>query len=355
MVLDQQLSGPLSLVVEFSALREQGGVDKVYHLLDSDLETECDCIIYLCRPDPQHMYSIARHIKQHQQQSKRLNYWLYLCPRRTVVCERVLEEEGVYGDLIIGDCQLDLIPFDTDLLSFEYPNAFRELYLEGDYSCLAPIASYLMKLQAVYGIIPKIYAKGRYSKMLMEMLTRLKREAELEERLIYPEIENLIIIDRDIDLITPLLNQLTFEGCLDEQLSGGINATFLDVDNSITGQPDKRKIALNSSDALFARLRNENFSQIGQLLNQTAARINSNYQERHAAQTVGALKDFVSKLGALQQEHQSLRLCTVLYYVTYLVILLDTNLAEFITKNKFTPEFIRNLEAQQSNKLTYNF
>jgi hypothetical protein len=69
----------------------------------------------------------VRYRSQKHEQPRKTHY-IYFAPGRTAVCERVLEEEGVYGDLIIGDYHLDLIPLDTDLLSFEYRNAFYELY-----------------------------------------------------------------------------------------------------------------------------------------------------------------------------------------------------------------------------------
>ena len=49
-------------------------------------------------------------------------FWL---PRRTIACERVLQEEGVYGDVAAGELPIDLIPFDADVLSLELDTAFR--------------------------------------------------------------------------------------------------------------------------------------------------------------------------------------------------------------------------------------
>ena len=52
-----------------------------------------------------------------------------MVPRRTIICEKVLEEEGVYGEIQVGEYNLDLIPFDSDLLSLELDTSFREFYL----------------------------------------------------------------------------------------------------------------------------------------------------------------------------------------------------------------------------------
>lgn len=44
----------------------------------------------------------------------------------------------------------------------------------------------------------------------------MRREMSSEEPLIVPEIDRLILIDREVDLITPCLSQLTYEGMIDE-------------------------------------------------------------------------------------------------------------------------------------------
>ena len=50
-------------------------------------------------------------------------------PRRTLVCEKILEDEGVLGDLTIGEFPLHFIPLEPDLLSLELESSFEELYL----------------------------------------------------------------------------------------------------------------------------------------------------------------------------------------------------------------------------------
>lgn len=46
-------------------------------------------------------------------------------PRKTTVCEKIFQEEGVFGDVVVGEFPVDLIPFDSDVLSLELPNAFK--------------------------------------------------------------------------------------------------------------------------------------------------------------------------------------------------------------------------------------
>lgn len=44
-------------------------------------------------------------------------FYLYLVPRRTLICEIILERSGVYDAIQkpIGEYALDLIPFDNDV------------------------------------------------------------------------------------------------------------------------------------------------------------------------------------------------------------------------------------------------
>ena len=62
---------------------------------------------------------------------------IYFVPRRTMLCERVLAEEGVFGDVKTGEYHLDLIPFDEDVLSLEMPSAFRECFLVSRFAAAA--------------------------------------------------------------------------------------------------------------------------------------------------------------------------------------------------------------------------
>lgn len=96
----------------------------------------------------------------------------------------------------------------------------------------------------------------------------------------------------------------------------------------------KRPVLLSSEDRLFDNLRDTNFAIVGNLLNKVARRLNDDYEGRHQAKTVSEIRQFVSKLGGLQQEHQSLRL--------------HTGLAEEIMKHTRSEMFNKALEVQQN-------
>lgn len=374
LVLDPTLTGPLSLIAEFTLLKDHG-VEKIYHLESDTLETECPGLIYICRPKLKYMRYIANHIKHFSNTSK-IDCWLFFVPERTMVCERVLEEEGVKGDITIGDYAMDWIPCEDDLISMELdPSTWKEIYLDGDQTSIYYAAKSLMRLQSIYGLFPRIIGKGDGAKQLADMLLRMRREQSVTDEVssmtaaktpsllntVSNHIDQFIIIDRNVDLVTPLCTELTYEGLIDETI--GIKHCFVELDANLvnpaqpaaaapkglntpqvatppatstntTSPMKKKKYVLNSSDKLFGQLRDQNFAVVGGMLNKIAKRINENYEERHNAKTVAQIRDFVGRLGELQQEHQSLKI--------------HTGIAEEIIGHTVTDEFNKVLEVQQN-------
>ncbi|KAG0200483.1 hypothetical protein BGX28_006456 [Mortierella sp. GBA30] len=362
LVLDPNLSRPLSLIAEVALLKASNrfgwpldhGAEKIYHLQPGPLETDCRNLIYICRPQVNYMRYIAEHIHTHARDPRggSYTYSLFFVPRRTALCEKVLEDEGVFGEITKGEYHLDLIPLEDDVLSLEWDSTFKELYLDQDTTSIYYAAKALMRLQGIYGLFPRILGKGDYSKALCDMMLRMRREMAADDldasqtMQLSQNIDSLIIIDRNVDMVTPLCTQLTYEGLIDEILH--IKNSFVEVDASLAAPPQtgtsgsgsttvpgkKKTVPLNGGDKLFAELRDLNFSVVGGLLNKVAKRINADYEERHNAKTVPQIRQFIVKMGGLAAEHQSLRL--------------HTALAEQIMNYTMTDDFNRILEVQQN-------
>eukprot|EP01137_Pigoraptor_chileana_P014765 Opistho-2@69810 len=285
------------------------------------------------------MHHVADHIKIHSEEGQVKDYLLYFVPRRTMICETVLKEEKVYGEIKIGELQLDILPYDYDLLSMDLETSYRECALDGDRTSLFYVARALMKLQAMYGTIPQIFGKGSCAKTVAEMLVRMRRETPITDGIVAPKIDSLLLIDREVDLITPLCSQLTYEGLIDEVFGVEHGYVSLPAEMIETKEPPKdankkMKFALNSGDKVYSEIRDLNFSVVGPLLAQKTKSISQQYDERHGVKTVGQMKDYVQKLPAIQIEHRSLGI--------------HTNVAEVIMRRTREPDFHRLLESEQA-------
>lgn len=141
-------------------------------------------------------------------------------PAATSVCARQLETLGLYGRLHVTSLpSLSVLCLDDDLASGENVGAFKRAVLDGDPFVVDSVVQSLVEIQNVYGRFSEITAKGRVSSSVGEALSRhLEANPNMgstptagnlpEEQ----RISRVILLDRSLDMITPMLTQFTYEG-----------------------------------------------------------------------------------------------------------------------------------------------
>jgi len=368
LVLDRTVSGPLGLVAEVELLKSHG-VDQIHHLKAGELHTPCTQVIYLVRPTLDNMRIIAAQVLAARAReaaaaaasasAHRRQHTLLFTPRRSILAEQELERLGVLGDLQhIQDFHLGMIPFDEDVLSMEVGEGFKSMALDGDPSILNDVARSLIQIQILSGgWAPIVKGKGPNAVRVWQLMQRLRREGGFQAdagRVVGSsgsataaaaaansassysnEIDSIIILDRSVDLVTPLLTQTTYEGLLDELI--GIKNSYIDAEADIVpsfstaaavvksassssspssstppagGSPSekpKKLLLLNSADSLFKETRDLNFRVLGPLLHRKAEYIAKTYSSRHSAQTVTEMHEFMKRFKSAHNEHNLLQ------------------------------------------------
>ncbi|KAL2227707.1 UNVERIFIED_CONTAM: Vacuolar protein-sorting-associated protein 33 [Sesamum indicum] len=331
LVIDPKLSGSLSLLVQSSELKKHGA--ELRHLTAEPIQTDRTKVVYLVRAQIDLIKFICSHIHNDTSKGLHREYYLYFVPRRAVVCEKVLEEEKVHELLNIGDFPLYMIPLDEDVLSFELDLAQKEYLADGDATSLWHIAKAIHNLEFSFGLIPNVRAKGKAATRVADILNRMQAEEPVNTSdMGIPEINTLVLLDREVDMVTPMCSQLTYEGLLDEFL--GVNNGAVELDASIMGvqqEGKKIKVPLNSSDKLFKEIRDLNFEVVVQVLRQKATSMKQDYTEiSTTSQTVSELKDFVKKLNSLPEMTRHI------------------NLAQHLSTFTSKPSFLGRLDMEQT-------
>uniref|UniRef100_A0A803MWM7 Uncharacterized protein n=1 Tax=Chenopodium quinoa TaxID=63459 RepID=A0A803MWM7_CHEQI len=265
LVIDPKVSGSLSLIVQTALLKEHGV--ELRHLSAEPLQTECTKVVYLVCNQLEMMRHISLHIHDNTSKGLQREYYLYFVPRRSVACEQILKEEKVHDLLTIGEYPLYMVPLDEDVISFELDFAYKECLADADTSSLWHIAKAIHRLE--------------------------------------------------VDMVTPMCTQLTYEGLLDELLH--VNNGAVELDASIMGAQEgkKVKVPLNSSDKLFKETRDLNFEVVVQVLRQKATSMKQDYTDITTTnQTVSELKDFVKKLNSLPEMTRHINLAQHLSTLT---------------------------------------
>ena len=399
LVMDPLFAPTLTSLCTMSELTEHG-VNGLYQLEGGSVETECDEIVFMVKPRPALMAALnetvrgvildneldrAEHREQHGDDPalwdprsetydpdvppppRVPNMTVCFAPASTDACEGELRRLGVHDLLIRRECPVDLVPLEPDVFVADCDEAWRDLALVGDVSCVEQCARALHALQRRCGWATVVKGKGTAAKEIAEAMERMRREAFASDPALNPSlfpgnghasdydssdenddpnddddddddggrrrggdatigrerdrrgrrfrpahpgvedpappasssIDVLLIIDRDVDPVTPLCTQLTYEGFVDEAVGIKNGAVEVTSDDGST-----TRVRLNSNDALFRELRDLNFGRACDALKEKTSSMQREYETIKGGkvqdQTVGEIGGFVKKLGEKQ-------------------------------------------------------
>ncbi|EDV99631.1 vacuolar protein sorting-associated protein 33A [Drosophila grimshawi] len=326
-VLDDSMIGPLGLIAKPKIFAERG-IKLLSLKPEQHFPKESQNIIYIIRPQPSLMDHLANHVKANTQAGRLFH--IFFVPRRSCMCIKKLENKEVIGAFgCIEELAWNFLPLDSDLVSMETASGYRDVCVDGDTTSLYQAAIGLVQLQRLYGRIPKIYGKGVQAQLVWDHAKHLA----IDEKALYNgdkgAIDQLILLDRGIDLLTPLATQLTYEGLIDEffgirqnQLtlpaehfpsyfaSGGdctrdAAGNGVDSERSLLGDTDRKTIMLHSGEQLYAELRNKNFNEVRMLLALKVKDIQLQMNVNRQGQSVQEIKSFVDRLPQLMEQKKA--------------------------------------------------
>jgi len=306
LILDEELMKPLDIIAGISFLKTYNA-EKIYKLQDGHSVTGNEKRIFIIRPYIDRMKLLAESINADKQQGISRQYHVVFTPKKLSTSDMILEQEGVYGDVTMDEFPLDMIPLDNDILSLEMPLCFKEFFMNEEMTWLHIIARALSTLQGLYGVIPKGTIVGNKSKMLQDLTTLLRAD----QNDFYPmdglPIGSFIMLDRDIDLVSMLCSQLTYEGLVAENF--GITSGIVEFGKDVTGTDQKARLTLNSTDQVFSEIRGMHVNTVFPLLSQKAKQLQCVYEKRNDLQSVQDMKQYVNEdLKSLKLQQKSLSL-----------------------------------------------
>ncbi|KRX42280.1 Vacuolar protein sorting-associated protein 33A [Trichinella murrelli] len=303
----------------FSALDKWSGskdhqvVQMLLLRLGSVVSDPSSRIVFLMHPKMRYAAVVADIVHSTLKQFDNPRFHLIFVPQRSVICEYELKRYDIIKKLSsIEQLPIYFYAWDDDLISMEnewFPHATAS----DDYNMISMISRGLIHLEEIYGPINNIYCKGNMAKDIYDAWS-LQRQTDSWRTLTAFDsyIDSIIIFDRSIDYVTPMVTQLTYEGLIDEIF--GIKCASVkmqkmesleDIEeankshdsvgilSTSSGSQDRIQISLNSKQCLYSELRDLNF-----------------HAQRHTANSVREYKEFVKKLPTLQASRSAAALHT---------------------------------------------
>nr|CCD13480.1 unnamed protein product [Trypanosoma congolense IL3000] len=316
------------------------GVSGVFPFSVEDTPAVANHAIFLVSSDVDLLRMFATTLISYAEKNPDSSLHVFFVPKKTLVIEHLLENE--YQELLstpklhIGEFEWDAFPLDEDVVSMQLPHAFRRLAGDGDMTIPYLCARMLLKLQSsLFGSIPLIRGKGAHASKVVQILKQMRSEVGSAHLMgIAPKIDSLLVIDRSLDLLTPLLTQMTYEGIIDEFFSIDCGCLALPCnigEGSNVNAGDR--IVLSNKDKMFKEIRNKNFAYIGGALHNKSILIKQNYEKRKELQQLRELKDFMKELPEMQEMHR--------------LIGVHTSIATEIRKKAQTIDFRRRIAIEQ--------
>ncbi|XP_043536403.1 vacuolar protein sorting-associated protein 33B isoform X4 [Chiloscyllium plagiosum] len=268
--IEADLMSPLDRIANVSILK-QHDVEKLYKLENKMVQGVSDQLCFLVRPRIASVKHVAEIVNADKASARLRKYKIIFTPQKFFMCETVLEEEGIFGDVTFDEWAFYLLPLDDDIISMELPEFFRDYFL-----------------------------------MTYELWKEMVEDSENEIKPRQAEIGRVFFLDRDVDYVTPMCSQVVYEGLVDDVFR--IKCGSVDFGSEVTSLNKSVKVLLNSQDKVFKEIRNEHFSNVFGFLSQKARRLQTQYDKRQGMD-IKQMKDFVSQeLKNLKQEHRLLSL-----------------------------------------------
>ncbi|KAJ3426904.1 vacuolar protein sorting-associated protein 33a [Anaeramoeba flamelloides] len=310
LLIDPDLFGCLLMIVSNEFFRENNII--VQRSLSSEpINYEEGPILILVRTEIHKMSLVSNFIKEQEKKNgkNKHKYHLFFVPHQEILCEKALETLGVRQLVTLYEFDLDLFPLDQDLLTMSRNSSFASLS-QGDPEILSDVAKSLKKLEYLFGQFEEICWLGKNSQLVLQMYDNLqsKRNTQTSEN---SQINKVILVDRTIDLITPLLTQQTYEGMIDEIY--GIENSILEMDPGIVGkqtqnQKDQKiRFALNSNDSFFQGIRDLNWISAIKTFKLKSKSISQLYASSNDDRTIKELKKFIHDVQTSRDETVSLK------------------------------------------------
>uniref|UniRef100_A0A914VNX1 Vacuolar protein sorting-associated protein 33A n=1 Tax=Plectus sambesii TaxID=2011161 RepID=A0A914VNX1_9BILA len=352
-VWDGDLTKQFTLIAGFSELKEHG-VARMFPLKAGQAAPQCDVehVLYMTRTSTDRVRAIIDNVRGVRQDDRRRHHAVFV-PDSSTLCRHKLKEAGVHERLeSVKELAIRFYSTDADVATLLAPRSLPTLLTRADWSPLHEVALALDQLETVFGQATRVHYMGDWAKKTVELLGK-KREQDAIARgheqttaNQIPLIDDIIVIDRWIDPLTPLITQLTYEGLIDELFGIRYGTALFPKDRFFQKNQEKtsssaaaaadnktKKVALTSSDDLFTELRNLNFNAVGLTLSKHIKYLSEQTEERHKAITVRECKEFVKRLPELEVARDAAGL--------------HTTIAELIKESTTSKSFLDTIQCEQ--------
>ncbi|KAK8834305.1 Vacuolar protein-sorting-associated protein 33 [Tritrichomonas musculus] len=167
--------------------------------------------------------------------------------------------------LEVSNLELDVTPLDDDVLTIESPYSYVRAWSLRDLTVVSEVRQALDVIRSHTGF-SSITAIGTLSTAIAKTLNQPAPDNQTQ----------LILIDRSVDLITPTITQMNYEGIIAEFF--GIDCGLVKVTNEKGGQ--QLQLLSSKEDDLFGAMRSMNLQEASSEIDRRTKAVNSTFNQK---------------------------------------------------------------------------
>jgi len=184
----------------------------------------------------------------------------------------LIERYGCTGIVQIYNLQCNLIPLDYDLYSRTDSSVIKSLYLKRDISSVKNISESILQLESYLGTPKRTVTLGKNAKSISELTKTLA--AILEKNTDYVrqnQYDLRVIIDREIDYLTPLVTADTVESIFHDEFK----ITYGNCKIPAEFKHDEKRLDCSHKNFVFSNVRDQHIIHAVKELSFVMQRINN--------------------------------------------------------------------------------
>lgn len=287
------------------------------HSIETKKSASTPHVVFFLAPTMVSLDLLCDYIDNVRNDSKIL-YQVFFIPEAWFVVRESLKTraEGKYWERLesVKEIPLCWLPRDGECLSLSSPQIAARLLINGDWTHLHKCAVALNQLidmcrgrSSSSNQRPmSIYAKGKWASDVAKMMGKIRNSAEADsmtknldpiEGLL--KINRIVLIDRWMDPLTPMLSQLTFYGLLDEIYGIGmvnsVKVPEMEFKNEKDGDPFQEK-EVYLIDEVYHRLKHSHINAVSIEASKVLAEIRDDEQFDRDKMSVAEYSVLVKKM-----------------------------------------------------------
>lgn len=315
LVIEPSLIKPLEHVCGASWLRAKG-INKIFKFDQENAPPKASTMIYLITSKLIMFKHVLDHIQKREPIPKEIgddliHYHVIVVPNVLHSFEILLEEMGLFGLVRLHRFNWDFINLDTNILSLEFPQMFREIFIKDDLSLTSSVAHSLRLFNMVFGKPQFVLTYGEHSEKILDMVDRIEGFQTSHEQQRTSDFSAMIVVDRNKDYASCLLTPVVYSGLLLEIFHSNSGTLKIDVNTnkvksekleflqvnpiSVKSTADVTHLRLSgANDGIYNENRYRHFSEVVTLLSAQAKALGMEGKNLKGMQ-LAEIQEYVSK------------------------------------------------------------